>query len=93
MSERIIFEKRAKGWNPQTNDWEFFFLSVDIHETTMINRGAKDTMNRFGVNCFDCHSQEKPKWDMVCQEDRGCESLPWLLMLNLAFFQSDSRCE
>jgi hypothetical protein len=85
--------KRAKGWDPQTNDWEFFFLGVDGHETTIITRGAKETMNRFGGNCFDCHSQAEPQWDMVCQEDRGCEPLPWLLMLNLSFFQSDSRCE
>ena len=50
-------------------------------------------MNRFGGNCFDCHSQAELQWDMVCQEDRGCEPLSWLLMPNLSFFQSDSRCE
>ena len=85
--------KRTKGWDPQTNDWEFFFLGVDGHETTIITRGAKETMNRFGGNCFDCHSQAEPQWDMVCQEGRGCEPLPWLLMLNLSFFQNDSRCK
>ena len=21
--------KRVKGWDPQTNDWEYFFLGVD----------------------------------------------------------------
>jgi hypothetical protein len=69
------------------------FFGVDGDETTIITCGAKETMNRFGGNCFDCYSKAEPRWCMFCQEDRGCEPLPWLLMLNLTFFQSASRCE
>jgi len=54
--------------------------------TTIITCGAKETMNRFGGNYFDCHSKAEPRWDAVCQEDRGCEPLPWLFNADPSVF-------
>ena len=43
--------KRTPGWNSATNDWEFFFLGVSAEGTTIITRGARETVNQFGGNC------------------------------------------
>lgn len=68
--------KRAKGWSPETNDWEFFFLDVTADGTTIATRGAAETVNRFGGNCADCHKLAEPKWDFVCEQTHGCDPLP-----------------
>jgi hypothetical protein len=68
--------KRAPGWNPETNDWEFFFLDVSAAGTTIVTRGAQDTVNRFGGNCASCHAAAEPKFDFVCEDTHGCEPLP-----------------
>lgn len=68
--------KRAEGWNPATNDWEFFFLDVSAEGTTIVSRGVEDVVNRFGGNCASCHSAADEKFDMVCDDDHGCEPLP-----------------
>lgn len=68
--------KRGPGWNPETNDWEFFALDVDESGTTIVSRGAEDTVNQFGGNCFECHSQAEPQWDFVCEQTHGCDPLP-----------------
>jgi hypothetical protein len=68
--------KRRRGWNPATNDWEFFFLDVSAEGTVIATRGAEDTVNRFGGNCASCHAAADPKFDFVCEDDHGCEPLP-----------------
>jgi hypothetical protein len=68
--------KRKRGWNPPTNDWEFFFLAVDAKGTTIETRGTEDTVNRFGGNCASCHAAADPKFDFVCEDTHGCEPLP-----------------
>jgi hypothetical protein len=68
--------KRRKGWSPQTNDWEFFFLRTSATGTEIETRGAEKTVNRFGGNCFDCHSAAEAKWDMLCEQGHGCMDLP-----------------
>ena len=68
--------KRRKGWNPATKDWEFFFLDVDAKGTTIVTRGADEVVNRFGGNCASCHEAARPEFDMVCENDHGCEPLP-----------------
>jgi hypothetical protein len=69
--------KRRRGWNPETHDWEFFFLATSATGTEIVTRGAKETVNRFGGNCFGCHAAADPKWDFVCEQDHGCAPLPF----------------
>ena len=68
--------KRAKGFDPATRDWEFFFLSVSPTGTVIESRGTDEIVNRFGGNCASCHSAAEPRFDMVCENDHGCEPLP-----------------
>jgi hypothetical protein len=69
--------KRAAGFDPATNDWEFFSLDVSVQGTTILTRGGAEVINRFGGNsCADCHQKAEPKWDFVCEQDHGCEPLP-----------------
>lgn len=68
--------KHLAGWNPKTNDWEFFFLEVSASGTKIVNRGTTETVNRFGGNCASCHAAADAKFDLVCGHDHGCEPLP-----------------
>ena len=68
--------KRRKGWNPTTHDWEFFSLGTSATGTEILTRGAKETVNRFGGNCFSCHAKAQTKFDMVCEHTHGCDPLP-----------------
>ncbi len=85
--------KHHKGWNPATNDWEFFELIVDEDGTTIKTRGTTQVINKFGGNCFACHVKAEPRWDFICEENHGCDSLPipgFLISLTQA---SDPRCK
>ena len=68
--------KRRQGWNPATNDWEFFSLSIVATETVIEARGGEEVVNSFGGNCYDCHSQAEAQWDLVCEDTHGCDALP-----------------
>jgi hypothetical protein len=68
--------KRHAGYSPSTNDWEFFSLDVSAEGTTILARGTKDVVNRFGGNCASCHQAARPEFDFVCDKDNGCEPLP-----------------
>lgn len=68
--------KRRAGWNPDTKDWEFFFLDVSEEGTTIVDRGTDDVENAFELNCASCHEAADPEFDMVCETDHGCEPLP-----------------
>jgi len=68
--------KRRNGWNPTTHDWEFFFLKTSATGTEIVTRGATETVNRFGGNCFSCHAKADAKWDLVCEQSHGCDPLP-----------------
>ncbi|MCX5858771.1 MAG: hypothetical protein NT056_02560 [Proteobacteria bacterium] len=67
--------KRVEGWNPATNDWEFFSLAVTGTTTTIKSRGAEYTKNFAGLNCFACHSKAAPQFDLVCGDNHGCDPL------------------
>lgn len=67
--------KRRRGFSPATNDWEFFFLNVSA-QSTIQTRGAAETQNAFGGNCFDCHVKAEAKWDLICEQTHGCDPLP-----------------
>lgn len=68
--------KRAPGFSPETNDWEFFSLEVSESGTRILARGGDDVVNQFGGSCADCHSAARPEFDFVCEDDNGCEPLP-----------------
>jgi hypothetical protein len=68
--------KRDKGFNPVTHDWEFFELDVSKDGTEIRKRGFAEVVNRFGGNCFGCHIQARPQWDLVCEMDHGCAPIP-----------------
>lgn len=85
--------KRAPGWNPTTNDWEFVFLDIDAEGTVSIRtRGAEETVNAFGGNCFECHAKAEPRWDFVCEQDHGCDPLPFGPEVIRNIQQNDPRC-
>jgi hypothetical protein len=69
--------KRAPGFDPGSNDWEFFTLDVTATGTTIVTRGGSEVINRFsGTSCADCHSAAEPQFDFVCEDNHGCASLP-----------------
>jgi hypothetical protein len=69
--------KRAAGFDPDSNDWEFFTLDVTGAGTTIVSRGGSEVVNRFnGTSCAGCHGAAEPQFDFVCEHDHGCAPLP-----------------
>ena len=83
--------KRAKGFNPAGNDWEFFFLDVSDKGATIVTRGKNEVKNRFGGQCSACHALAEPKWDLICERDHGCADLPIGRDLIKAIQDADNR--
>jgi hypothetical protein len=68
--------KRAEGFSPETDDWEFFTLDATSAGTTIVSRGGAEVVNRFsGTSCSGCHSAAEPRFDMVCEDTHGCAPL------------------
>lgn len=87
-----VMVKQPAGTNSSTNDWEFFELNVDSQGTKIAKRGYTDVVNRFGGNCFGCHIQAKPKWDLICESNHGCQPIPVTKAMLEALQRSDPRC-
>ena len=68
--------KRAPGFSPSTNDWEFFSLDVSATGTQILSRGGVKVLNRFGGSCASCHSAAATQFDFVCGTTHGCAPLP-----------------
>jgi hypothetical protein len=68
--------KRAPGFDPDSNDWEFFSLNVTPEGTEIVTRGGAEVINQFGGSCADCHQLAEPEFDFVCEKEHGCEPLP-----------------
>jgi hypothetical protein len=69
--------KRTPGFDPDSNDWEFFTLDVTAAGTKILTRGGSEVVNRFsGTSCAGCHSAAEPQFDFVCEKDHGCAPLP-----------------
>ena len=73
--------KRDKDFNPITHDWEFFELDVSKDGT-----GIRK-------NCFGCHIQARPQWDLVCEMDHGCAPIPLTRAMSSALQRTDPRCK
>jgi hypothetical protein len=84
--------KRVPGFDPDSNDWEFFTLDVTPAGTTILTRGGSEVVNRFsGSSCSSCHGAAEPEFDFVCEDDHGCEPLPIGGDVITAIQQSDPR--
>ena len=70
-----VMVKREKGYNQVTKDWEFFELNVTEKGSEINVRGAFEVVNKFGGNCFGCHIKAKPQWDMICEQEHGCDPI------------------
>lgn len=88
-----VMVKREAGFSPPTKDWEFFELDVSKSGSVIRKRGFADVKNRFGGNCFACHVQARPEWDMICEEGHGCDKLPIAHVAITALQNTDPRCE
>ncbi len=84
--------KHGEGWNAATRDWEFFELDVSEEGSSIRSRGFVDVVNRFGGNCFGCHVKARPEWDLICEKDHGCDSIPVTAEQILQLQQADPRC-
>jgi hypothetical protein len=85
--------KRDEGFNSVTSDWEFFELDVSKDGTEIRKRGFADVVNRFGGNCFGCHIQARPQWDLVYEMDHGCAPIQVTRAMSGALQRTDPRCE
>jgi hypothetical protein len=93
-----VMVKRERGYNAVTKDWEFFELDVSDKGSEIKVRGAFEVVNKFGGNCFGCHIKAKPQWDMICEQDHGCDpiTLPNGMVLSQDMIKgvqkADPRC-
>jgi hypothetical protein len=85
--------KQESGYNPVTRDWEFFELNVSAEGSKIRTRGFMEVVNRFGGNCFGCHTKAKPEFDFVCELDHGCDPIPVTRAMIAALQHSDPRCK
>ena len=88
-----VMIKHHQGWSPITNDWEFFELEVSEDGSKIKVRGTTQVINKFGGNCLSCHQKADPKWDLICEEGHGCDSLPIPDFVIRWTQNSDPRCE
>jgi hypothetical protein len=87
-----VMVKHPKGFSPATRDWEFFELNVSAEGTQIGKRGFVDVVNRFGGNCFACHAQAKPEFDMICETGHGCDPIPLTPQITQLLQKTDARC-
>ncbi|MGH1471966.1 MAG: hypothetical protein ACRBCS_12275 [Cellvibrionaceae bacterium] len=88
-----VMVKHDKGFNPTTNDWEFFELNVSAEGSEIGKRGFDDVINKFGGNCLDCHMKAEKKWDLVCETGHGCDPLPLTKQMVSVIQKTDPRCQ
>lgn len=88
-----VMVKHEEGYSPATKGWEFFELDVSEEGSEIRKRGFIDVVNRFGGNCFACHIQAKPQWDMICEDSHGCETIPITKEVIDLIQRTDPRCK
>jgi len=84
--------KHRPGWNAATRDWEFFELDVSAAGSSIRNRGFADVVNRFDGNCFGCHIKAESKYDLICEQDHGCDPIPVTREMIAGIQAGDPRC-
>jgi hypothetical protein len=88
-----VMVKREHGFNATTRDWEFFELNVSPEGSTIRTRGFQEVNNRFGGNCFNCHVKAHPEFDLVCDNNHGCDPIPITRAMSGALQHTDPRCK
>ncbi len=88
-----VMVKREKGFNAATRDWEFFELNISPADSTIRVRGSEDVNNRFGGNCLSCHAKAHPEFDLVCDNNHGCDPIPITRAMSGALQRTDPRCK
>jgi len=88
-----VMIKQQKGFNPVTRDWEFFYIDVSPEGSKIFRRGFTEVNNRLGLNCFTCHVQARPEYDLVCEQDHGCAPIPVTRAMFGALQRTDPRCK
>jgi hypothetical protein len=84
--------KRRAGFDPKSNDWEFFELDPSATGTVIHQRGGAEIVNRFGSgSCSSCHALADPKFDFVCEDTHGCDPLPFGRDVIDSFQDADPR--
>lgn len=91
MVPNEVMIKHQAGWNPESNDWEFFLLEVSEEGTSIASRGGIEVGNAAG-SCMGCHALARPEWDLVCSNDHGCAPIPFSREQIRAVQQRDPRC-
>lgn len=87
-----VMVKHQPGFNAATRDWEFFELDVSAEGSSIRNRGFVDVVNKFGGNCFGCHIKARPEFDLICEQDHGCDPIPVTREMIAEFQAADPRC-
>lgn len=87
-----VMVKHRAGYNEATKDWEFFELDVSPEGSKIRKRGFADVNNRFGGNCFACHIQARPEFDLICEQGHGCAPIPVTRAMFGALQHTDPRC-
>jgi hypothetical protein len=88
-----VMVKREKGFNATTRDWEFIDLNLSPDGSTIRVRGFQDVNNRFGGNCFTCHVKARAEFDLVCDNNHGCDPIPITRAMSGALQRTDPRCK
>ena len=88
-----VMVKQRPGWEPRTNNWEFFQLDVALGKTFVVKRGFEEVVNRNGGNCFECHRKARPEWDFICERDHGCDPISLTREKIGEIQQGDPRCD
>jgi hypothetical protein len=88
-----VMVKREQGFNATTHDWEFFELNVSPEGSTIRTRGFQEVNNRFGGNCFNCHVKARAEFDLVCDNNHGCDPIPITRSMSGALQRTDPRCK
>ncbi|MDG2250791.1 MAG: hypothetical protein P8N11_08130 [Gammaproteobacteria bacterium] len=83
--------KHQEGWNPATNDWEFFLLGLSAEGTSILARGGTEVASPSG-SCFGCHQLARSEWDLVCGVDHGCAPIAFTLEQIRNAQAMDPRC-
>ena len=83
--------KHTRDAFPNTNGWEFFFLTLSEQGTKIQDRGDKVVNATLKRPCLSCH-EPASKFDFVCEKGHGCAPIP-LTDQKIAELQaSDPRC-
>ncbi|MBC7602598.1 MAG: hypothetical protein H7255_08065 [Ramlibacter sp.] len=88
-----VMVKRPRGLNPVTRDWEFFLIDVSEQGSKIYKLGFAGVNNHFGGNCFACHVKARPDFDFICEQDHGCDAVPFTRAMFGAVQRPDSRCK